>query len=141
MPESTLSVEHLFTLTARTGPAATVVGGPHGTRGVTAFASGTFAGPKLRGALAEGLGADWLVARQDGSLRLDVRLVLQTEDGATILMTYSGIGVRTADGYALRIAPQFETGHEDYLWLNTLQAVGIGTPGQDSVTYEVYALL
>jgi len=41
-------------------------------------------------------------------------------------MTYGGVGL---DGGArLRTAPRFETGDERYLWLNALQAVGLGSP-------------
>ena len=140
MAETTLPVEHLFTLTAHTQPGGTIAGGPHGTRRVTAITGGTFVGPKLRGTIAEHPGGDWLLVRADGSLRLDVRLLLQTDDGAAILMTYSGIGVPTADGFTLRSAPQFETGDARYGWLNQVQAVGIGTPARGTVTYEVYAL-
>jgi hypothetical protein len=139
MSETTLPVEHLFTLTVRLAPSVRV-GGPHGTRAVTPVTGGTFEGARLRGKVAEMPGGDWLLVRPDGSLRLDVRLTLLTDDGAAILMTYTGIGVRTDAGLALRTAPQFETGDERYAWLNNVQAVGIGSAGRESVTYEVYAL-
>ena len=45
-----------------------------------------------------------------------------------------------ADGLQLRTAPLFEAGDERYAWLNTLQAVGIGTSKSGSVSYQVYAL-
>jgi len=67
--------------------------------------------------------------------------LLKTEDGAAILMTYSGIGAPKEGGFELRTAPQFETGDERYTWLNSVQAVATGRPSRDSVTYEVYALL
>ena len=72
---------------------------------------------------------------------LDVRLALVTDDGATIYMTYTGLGSRGADGVAhLRTVPTFETGDERYAWLNSVQAVSHGTSGGGTVTYEVYSL-
>jgi hypothetical protein len=140
MPETSLPVEHLFTVTATVAPPFVVQGGPHGDRTVVGVTGGTFEGPKLRGTVAPNAGGDYVTARADGSFKLDVRLILQTDDGASILMTYNGVGVRGDDGVALRTAPLFETGDERYTWLNRLQAVATGTPARGSVTYEVYAL-
>ena len=51
-------------------------------------------------------------------------------------------GQFTDRGKSLRTAPLFETGDERYTWLNSIQAVGIGTVNDDQteVSYEVYAL-
>ena len=88
---------------------------------------GTFEGPKLRGTLVLPAG-EWATVRPDGSAKADVRLTLKTDDGALILMTYHGIGLPQADGnVSIRTAPLFETGDARYAWLNTIQAVGIGT--------------
>ena len=71
-----------------------------------------------------------------------VRVVLVTDDGATILMTYGGVGRRGDNGNELRTAPTFETGDERYAWLNGVQAVGVshGSPA-GQVQYDIYALL
>jgi len=66
-----------------------------------------------------------------------VRVTLLTEDGAVILMTYSGIGLPEGGSMSLRTAPQFETGDERYGWLNNIQAVGVGTFGRGTVTHDV----
>ncbi|HEY8288150.1 MAG TPA: DUF3237 domain-containing protein, partial [Acetobacteraceae bacterium] len=63
---------------------------PSGNRRVGLVAGGTFEGPKLRGTVLPG-GADWIVVRGDGATVLDVRLVLETDDKATIGMTYRGL--------------------------------------------------
>jgi hypothetical protein len=55
-------------------------------------------------------------------------------------MTYKGIGVPKDGGLDIRTAPLFETGDERYTWLNNIQAIGVGSPSDGSVTYEVYAL-
>ena len=105
-----------------------------------ASAGGAAWGPKLRGTIVGNAGGDWVTMRKDGSFKLDVRLTLITDDGAPIYMTYFGIGVRRPDGAAIRTAPLFETGDVRYDWLNHVQAVGVGVPGDDSVQYDVYAL-
>src|SRR5919205_3661208 len=141
MPATSLPVEHLFTLTFTTAARAAIEGGPNGTRRITAITGGTFAGPKVRGTVVGSPGGDWLIVRPDGSLRFDVRLLLQTEDGAAIFMAYSGIGVANEGSFSLRTAPQFETADARYAWLNTVQAVGVRTPRRRPATDEVYALL
>ena len=138
MAVESLPVEHLFTLeiTAAMGDAYQVYNGPAGRRLIASISGGSFTGPKLAGTVAPLTGADWVTLRADKSLRLDVRLVLQTNDGATIFMYYGGIGV----GGNVRSAPYFETGDERYGWLNNVQGVGIGTIGPNGPTYEIYAL-
>jgi hypothetical protein len=140
MPETTLAVEHLFTFTGTIGRGASIKSGPMGTRVIVPVLSGAFEGPKLRGRIADAPSGDWVYLRADGSIKLDVRLTLLTDDGAVILMTYSGIGVPTEGAMALRTAPQFETGDERYGWLNNIQAVGSGTFGHGTVIHDVYAL-
>jgi hypothetical protein len=137
MPVDALPVEHLFTLRVATAPPVLVVGGPQGTRAIVdAGGGGTFEGPRLRG-VAKGPGGDWVTARADGSAKLDVRLLLETDDGHAVLMTYQGI---LAPGGGIRTAPLFEAGDGPYAWLNQVQAVGVGEVVDGGVTYEVYAL-
>lgn len=141
MATNQLDVEHLFSLTAELGDRshAAIRNGPAGTRFIAPVSGGHFEGPKLKGTIVPP-GGDWVRARKDGSMKLDVRLQLVTDDGESILMCYEGIGTPTDDGMSLRTAPTFETGAEAYAWLNNVQAVGIGVGGGESVTYEVYAL-
>jgi hypothetical protein len=141
MPLDSLPVDHLFTmsLTADFGGASAIKGGPSGTRNVVGVTDGTFEGPRLRGTIVPPSG-DWVTARSGGVLKVDVRLMLATDDGARILMQYTGIGRRGDAGIDLRTAPLFETGDERYAWLNDVQAVGVGTSDRSGVRYEVYAL-
>jgi len=131
-------VEHLFTLTANVSRAATLPDGPAGTRVIVSCTGGVFEGPGIRGTV-EGPSGDWVRLGADGTLRLDVRLLLRTDDGAAILMTYTGIG--TDGGATIRAAPLFETGDERYAWLNAVQAVAIGRSGGGQVTYQVSRML
>lgn len=141
MPMESLPVEFLFTMTAQVAPPTIIQGGPQGSRFIVSVPGGTFEGPKLKGTIVAHSGGDWVTLRPDGSMKLDVRLTLQTEDGAHILVTYTGIGARGADGTTkVYSTPLFETGAEKYAWLNNVQAVGVGTTTPGGVTYEVYAL-
>ncbi len=142
MPETQLDVEHLFTLDLTTGnnPNALIRNGPTGTRLIADVNGGTFSGPRLSGTVAPP-GGDWVHVRPDRTIHLDVRLLLVTDDGESILMTYNGIGTPQENApTSIRSAPRFETGAESYAWLNNVQAVGIGTAGDGAVKYEVYAL-
>ena len=138
---SALPVEVLFTFEAELGSRAAIENGPQGTRVIRDVTGGHFQGPRLKGSI-EGPAGDWVTVRADGSSKIDVRLTLRTDDGAVILMTYSGIGFRSEAGdVLLRAAPLFETGDTRYAWLNRVQAVGIGQLRSASlVTYDVYAL-
>jgi hypothetical protein len=139
----TIPVEHLFSLHADTVSTSPVVlsNGPQGTRMIATVTGGTFEGPKLKGSVANCAGGDWVTIRDDGTFRLDVRLALQTHDGAVILMTYNGIGRRVDGRTVVQAAPTFETGDDRYAWLNGLQAVASGETNEEGVAYEVYALL
>lgn len=142
MAASQLDVEHLFTLTAHIGDAtnALIRNGPAGTRMIAPVTGGEFDGPRLRGRIVPP-GGDWVSSRANRVMKLDVRLLLVTDDNESILMTYQGIGQAGEDGaMSLRTAPMFETGAESYAWLNDVQAVAVGSSDGESVTYEVYAL-
>jgi hypothetical protein len=149
-----LRSRHLFTMTVLLEPAQLDGPTPYGHRRVVIIRGGSFEGERLRGALLPG-GGDWVIGRSDGSLALDVRLTLKTDDGAPILMTYRGyrhgppeVLARLAKGetidpslYYFRIIPLFETADERYGWLNNLIAVGIGERRSDGPRYTVHEIL
>jgi hypothetical protein len=135
MAERALPVEHLMDVHLDVTIPSMIPGGPHGTRVTVQITGGTFSGPRLTGTVIAP-SADWAVVRPDGTIKLDVRVLLRTDDGADIYMSYPGIGL---DGGArLRVAPQFETGDERYAWLNAVQAVGTGSSDGTVVDYQVY---
>lgn len=140
---TTLPVEFIGTLTASLGgvPPA-VVAGPAGTVVTATVTGGTFVGPRITASMPEGVAAaDWPLVRADGSLVLDVRANLRTDDGADIYLTYNGIGIpRDGGGHDIRTAPLFQTGDERYAWLNNVQCVGIGNTIDTGVEYQIYAL-
>src|SRR5262245_58557833 len=140
---SSLPVRHLFTLDGTVaGAAPSIVAGPIGTRAVVAITDGTFIGERIEGRVAPSVGGDFAMFRPDGSLRIDVRLILNTNDGGTIYMTYNGVAVPDANGaLQMKTAPTFEAGDERYAWLNNVQAVGIGHSDLSVLHYEIYELL
>lgn len=135
-----LQSEFLFDLALDTRPASTVesIGM---SRVIVEVTGGTFEGPKLKGTVITP-GGDWIVRRADGSLLLDVRLLLQTDDAQKIYMTWHGISYTPQEGtqYA-RIAPVFETGPGRYGWLNEIVAVGVRRSVPGKVAYRIYQIL
>jgi hypothetical protein len=88
-------------------------------------------------------------------MALDVRCVMETDDGHLIGMTYRGmrhgpkaVMDRIAQGetvsaseYYLRIAPFFETSSEKYGWLNRVVGVGMGHRLPSGPIYQVFEIL
>ena len=141
MSETALLVRHLYAITLETdGDPIVMDSGPQGTRMVVGVKGGHFEGDRMTGTV-ETPGGDWVTRRSDGSIKIDVRLILRTNDGANILVTYTGIALVEEGRLKARSAPLFETGDERYAWLNTIQAVGIGEMVGSDVVYDVYELL
>jgi Protein of unknown function (DUF3237) len=113
---------------------------PLGKRVVYPIKGGTFEGPKLKGKVRP-IGGDWVLRLDSATTKLDVRLVLETDDGQLISNTYTGIVRNNLDGTTYwRITPVFETSSKKYAWLNYLIAVGVGKFREGGVSYEVYAI-
>jgi Protein of unknown function (DUF3237) len=93
-----------------------------GTLMIFPVIGGSFEGERLRGKVLAG--GDWVRARADGTLTLDLRVTLETDDGGLIHMTFTG--VRNDANHYFRTAPRFETAAPKYAFLNRLLAVGIG---------------
>ena len=152
---SELRSELLFTVRIELHPLQQLGTTPYGQRSICPVSGGVFAGPRLSGTILPHAGADHLLRRADGSFQQDVRMTLETDDGALILMTYRGVryasaevSARIARGehvdrheYYLRIAPFFETGAERYLWLNHIVSVGVGERTSNGADYEVFQIL
>ena len=92
-----------------------------GTLKIFPVTGGSFEGERLRGKVLAG-GGDWVTARSNGTMTLDLRVTLETDDGSLIYMTFTGIR-DDANGY-FRTVPRFETAAPQYTFLNRLLAVG-----------------
>lgn len=74
-------------------------------------------------------GFDYIRARADGRMDLDIRATIETQDGRRIALSADGVAMPRA---AEPIADLFEnivlsTAAEDYEWVNTRQFWGFGT--------------
>ena len=96
-------------------------------------------GERMTASLKGRAAADWLKVSPDGYGTLDVKVTLETSDGALVHATYSGrLQFDTGTVYA---TPLFHTGDERYAWLNRIQAVARGTfTAPDTLVYEMYEL-
>lgn len=113
---------------------------PLGKRVIYPVNGGSFEGPKMRGKVRS-FGADWVLRLDSVTTKLDVRLLLETEDGQFISTTYTGIVYNSPDGKTYwRTTPVFETSSKKYEWLNYLIAVGVGSMSKDGVSYEVFSI-
>jgi Protein of unknown function (DUF3237) len=116
----------LVTLRLTAAPTQDFGAGPYGARVTYPITGGSFEGARLRGKVLPG-GADWTVKRSDGVIDLDLRITMQTDDGALIYMTFEGIRDDGASGAPyFRTLPRFETAEPKYSFLNRLLAVGTG---------------
>lgn len=148
-----MKLEPLMTLHVVSKPVE-IGTGPQGTRTVFAVTGGAFHGARLRGTVLPN-GGDWLLVDSEGVGRLDVRLTLETDDGAHIYVQYSGIAVindkaatamaqggSTAYGEMYFMTqPRFETGDARYTWLNRLAAAGEGRLVPSAAEYQVFELV
>ncbi|HUK59194.1 MAG TPA: DUF3237 domain-containing protein [Stellaceae bacterium] len=152
MPE--IRTSHLFTVTLAVGTIHNLGRTPLGDRRVAVVTGGRFEGQRLKGTVQEG-GSDWILIRPDGSMQLDVRLTLETADGAVIGMRYSGYRHGPAAvldrlnrgeqvdpaSYYFRIAPLFETSSAQYDWINRIVGVGTGVRLPQGPVYDVFEVL
>ncbi|MCA9498971.1 MAG: DUF3237 domain-containing protein [Nitrospirales bacterium] len=151
-PLNQISYEFLAGFTITIEPPRIVGSTPDGIRVTWNAATGSVAGPKLRGKVLQG--DDWMQIRPDGIANLNVHALLETAEGVRIMMTYSGIIELGEEGYQnflsnnvpkrLRVwtTPRFLAGDPKYKWLNRLQCVSIGEVSLKELTYayDVHAL-
>jgi hypothetical protein len=126
---------------------------PLGTRVTAPIAGGQFEGPRLRGRVLGG--GDWTLLRSDGVLELDLRVTLQTDDGALVHMTSFGLrhgppevlaalarGDRVDPStYYFRTTPRFETADARYAFLNRMLTVSSGDRRADGPIYTIDEIL
>ena len=149
-----MKLEPLMTLHADLKTPLEIGNGPYGARTILDVTGGTFEGQRLSGKVLTS-GADWLLLDADGVGHLDVRITLETQDGAHIYVQYYGILVMNekvnaafeqggsteyGDTYFMT-QPRFETGDSRYKWLNGVMAVAEGCIKPGAVEYRVFELI
>lgn len=99
---------------------------------------------------------DWVQVQNNGNWKLDVRLLMEADDGAPIYMHYNGVlrmdpglGERLVSGEEIpgdqmyfRSAPYFQTPSKKYDWLNNILAIGkMRSFGGGNVVYDIFEVL
>jgi hypothetical protein len=143
----------LFAMRLEVPPLFVVGATPETFRRIGVIEGGVFEGERLSGRVLGG--NDWQSVRNDSCTRLDVRLLLKTDDGALIVMTYQALRAGPPDimakldrgepvdpsSYYFRMNPIFETQAERYHWINRIIAVGTGHRLADGPVYGVFEVL
>jgi hypothetical protein len=151
---TTMRYQPLFVFQIEVKPPSIIGATPGHDRRVGEITGGRFEGERLRGRILSG-GSDWQSLRNDGTITLNVRQVLETDDGALIGMTYLGmrhgpkeVMERIARGenvspseYYFRATPYFETASEKYGWLNRIVSVAYGHRNSAGAIYQVFEIL
>jgi hypothetical protein len=137
------------------GPLPSTSGSPRGARQYWEMTEGTLIGDRIRATIAMP-GGDWNIVGSDRFGRPDVRVQLATDDGAVILLNYTGLVERTttfnnaaevgeATGWEdqyMRMFMTFDTGAERYAWLNQHLFLARGRlAGPAEIEYEIYRVL
>jgi hypothetical protein len=155
LPEALKTVETrpLFVLRERVPPLLVVGQTPNAYRRIGVIQGRSFEGERLSGEVVSG--NDWQAVRTDSCIKLDVRLVLKTTDGALIVMTYQCLRAGPPNviekldkgeavdprSYYFRMNPMFETSAPQYDWLNRIIAVGTGHRLPDGPVYSIFEIL
>lgn len=111
--------------------------------------------PRLKATL-RGPSGDWVRIQPNGNWKLDVRLLMVTDDNVPIYIQYSGV-LRMQQGLMERIgsgeeipgeqlyfrsAPYFEAPEGKYGWLNDILVLGrIRSFGGGNVVYDLFEVL
>jgi hypothetical protein len=149
-----LQVKPLFLMRLSVPPLTVPGQTPNGFRRLGVIQGGSFEGERLSGEVLAG-GNDWQTIRSDGCIKLDVRLVLRTDDNALIGMTYQGLRHGPAEvmekldrgevvdpaSYYFRTTAWFETGAPKYDWINRIIAVGVGGRPAAGPVYSLFEVL
>jgi hypothetical protein len=155
LPETLKSVRTrpLFVLKEAVPPLFVVGQTPNGFRRIGVVPGGSFEGERLSGEVVSG--NDWQSVRTDSCIKLDVRLLLKTTDGALIVMTYTCLRAGSPDiiqkldkgehvdpaSYYFRMIPIFETSAPQYDWINRIVSVGVGHRLADGPLYSIFEVL
>lgn len=74
-------------------------------------------------------GIDYLQFRADGRIGLDIRAILETDDGCRIALSAAGVAVPHVEESVAELAANhhLSTAAKDYAWVNMRQIWGYGT--------------
>jgi hypothetical protein len=145
-------LKRVFRLEATLGEPHDLGDAGRGRRRIVPLTGGTFTGPELSGKLLPGASADWQVVLPDGTVFVDVRQTLQTDDGALLYVQSRGVRHGPAevlarlgrgesvdpDEYTFRTATWIEAAAPEFDWLNKGVFVSVAGRRPGGVIYETY---
>ncbi|WP_309717401.1 DUF3237 domain-containing protein, partial [Armatimonas sp.] len=147
-------LDYLFSLTVNLTQNLEVFGDtPEGLKVNWFVEEGIFSGPLIRGVVKKH-GGDWMTIRRDGIGDPDIHACLETDDGALIYMTATGVFELGINGFknfidnnwpekpTARLNCRFLTSNRDYIWMNRLFTIAIGVVYKEYfvISYDVYAV-
>jgi len=110
---------------------------PFGARMIGEITGARWEGERFRAKMVGAASADWAVAGEDDLLAVDVRMTLQTDDGALLYLHYDGLLDGRADP-PVRSAMRFETSDPRYAWMGRTVFIACGTWDGVHVRYDVF---
>ncbi len=127
---------------------------PVADRRIAELTGGYFEGARLKGKILPS-GSDWQSIREDAAVMINVRTLLETDDGALIGMRYQGLrhGPKeiidaiargeavNPNSYYMRVSLTFETASEKYGWLNRIVSVAHGHRLSNGAIYNVFEIV
>lgn len=145
--------EFLCLLSLELGEAHEIGRAPIGDLRLVAISGGHFEGPRLKGRVLGG-GNDLISVMNDGTYRLDVQILLRTEDDALVLFRYTGHRAMSASvldhigrgetvdpsEYYFRIIGGFDCAAPGYAWINRICVVGTAERRSTGPIYSLYAI-
>ncbi|CAH0240094.1 DUF3237 domain-containing protein [Peribacillus sp. Bi134] len=149
-----INLKHIFTANIHVDDPIEVGDVGTGIRRIIPITGGTFSGPGIKGIVLPG-GADYQMIRYDGMTEALAHYTIQTEEGVLIYVVNKGyrhgpkeIIDRIIQGeevpigsYYFKTAPLFETGSEEYAFLNRNIFVGEGIRRPSDVQMKFYQVL
>ena len=147
-------LDYLFTLKVKLKGNLEVFGDtPEGLKVNWFVQEGTFSGNRIQGTVKKH-GGDWMTIRRDGIGDPDIHACLETDDGALLYMTATGVFELGENGFqdfldgnwplesTARLNCRFLTSHKRYLWINRVFAIAIGVVYKSDfvIAYDVYAI-
>lgn len=139
MAAETLQLVPLFDLEATTRRSAAFTDIAGGGRIAIDITGGNFTGERLSGKVLAS-GGDWVVVKETAA-RIDVRMVLEADDGVPILLAYRGVAPLQGDPPRARVSGHFEAPAGAYDWLNGVHAVGLGEGSENLARYRFFELI
>ncbi|RGE18998.1 DUF3237 domain-containing protein [Leucobacter sp. wl10] len=142
-------LDFVFEVRVRVGEPLRIGGAGGEERWFSPIMGGTVSGPRLNGEVLP-YGGDWWSTRPPGSLVLDARYLLRSDDGAIISIHNPGRyepeesdeAPETEDGAAEwgEAFPRFDTAAREYAWLRESVIIGRGHEGDDGVHLRFFRL-